>query len=178
AARDTASKCGQRKDQAGGVDSVGGARAAALAQFLRPCGLKVDQVKLVILSSNFGAAMIAGQIKFGVLHTDDVPVLEEQLKRKLTVLSSIKEVDPLAHYNLLVATRKNVEAKRDAYVRAVAALMRAAKYISDLKNADRVARIASVTGRSEKVAKDAVQRFVEIEFWPVKGDGLTQENLE
>ena len=122
--------------------------------------------------------MIAGQIKFGVLHTDDVPVLEEQLKRKLTVLSSIKEVDPLAHYNLLVATRKNVEAKRDAYVRAVAALMRAAKYISDLKNADRVARIASVTGRSEKVAKDAVQRFVEIEFWPVKGDGLTQENLE
>ncbi|MFL5428442.1 MAG: ABC transporter substrate-binding protein [Myxococcales bacterium] len=171
-------KCQDLKDQAVGVDSVGGARAAALAQFLRPCGLKVDQVKLVSLSSNVSAAMIAGQIKFGVLHTDDVPVLEEQMKRKLDVLSTIKEVDPLAHYNLLVATRKNVEAKRDVYVRAVAALMRAAKYMADPKNADRVAKIASVTGRSPTVAKDALKRFLEIEFWPVRGDGLTRENVE
>ncbi|MFL5387853.1 MAG: ABC transporter substrate-binding protein [Myxococcales bacterium] len=171
-------KCQDLKDQAVGVDSVGGARAAALAQFLRPCGLKVDQVKLVSLSSNVSAAMIAGQIKFGVLHTDDVPVLEEQMKRKLDVLSTIKEVDPLAHYNLLVATRKNVEAKRDVYVRAVAALMRAAKYMADPKNADRMAKIASVTGRSPSVAKDALKRFLEIEFWPVRGDGLTRENVE
>jgi NitT/TauT family transport system substrate-binding protein len=171
-------KCQDLKDQAVGVDSVGGARAAALAQFLKQCGLKVDQVKLVSLSSNVGAAMIAGQIKFGVLHTDDVPVLEEQMKRKLNVLSSIKEVDPLSHYNLLVATRKNVEAKRDLYVRAVAALLRSAKYMADPKNADRVAKIASVTGRSEKAAKDALRRFLDIEYWPVRGDGLTRENLE
>jgi len=63
-------------------------------------------------------------------------------------------------------------------VRIVAALMRAAHYIAEPKNADRVAKIATVTGRSEKVAKDALQRFNEIEFWPVHGDGLTRENLE
>jgi NitT/TauT family transport system substrate-binding protein len=172
------SKCADLKDQAVGVDSVGGARAAALAQFLRPCGLKVEQVKLVSLSSNVGAAMIAGQITFGVLHTDDVPVLEEQMKRKLTVVSSIRDVDPHSHYNLLVATRKNLQTRRDAYVRAVAGLMQAAKYIADPKNADRVAKIATVTGRTEKVAKEALRTFVQMDFWPARGDGLTRANLE
>src|SRR5205085_3263524 len=56
-------KCKDLEGQAVGVDAVGGARAVALAQFLRHCGLKIDQVKLVSLSSNVGAAMVAGQIK-------------------------------------------------------------------------------------------------------------------
>jgi NitT/TauT family transport system substrate-binding protein len=171
-------RCQDLKDQPVGVDSVGGARAAALAQFLRPCGLKVEQVKLVSLSSNVGAAMVAGQIKYGVLHTDDVPVIEEQMKRKLTVVSSIKDVDPHSHYNLLVTTRNNLKTRRDAYVRAVAGLMQAAKYIADPKNADRVAKIATVTGRTEKVAKEALRTFVQIDFWTSRGDGLTRTNLE
>ena len=177
-AEGNSSKCQDLENQAVGVDSVGGARAAALAQFLRPCGLKVEQVKLVSLSSNVGAAMIAGQIKYGVLHTDDVPVLEEQMKRKLNVVSSIRDVDPHSHYNLLVTTRNNLKNRRDAYVRAVAGLMEAAKYIADPKNADRVAKIAMVTGRTEKVAKEALRTFVAIDFWPARGDGLTRANLE
>src|SRR5207245_11640428 len=79
-------KCEGLKEQAVGVDSVGGARAVALAAFLHPCGLKIDQVKLVSLSSNVGAAMIACQITLGVLHTDDVPVLEEQMGKKLAIV--------------------------------------------------------------------------------------------
>src|SRR5258706_25011 len=63
-------KCDGLKDQPVGVDAVGGARAVALAAFLRACGLKVDQVKLVALSSNVGAAMIAGQIKYWPLEDD------------------------------------------------------------------------------------------------------------
>jgi len=172
------SKCQDLKGQPVGVDSVGGARAAALQQFLKPCGMKVEDVKLRSLSSNVGAAMIAGQIKFGVLHTDDVPVLEEQLKHKLVVISSIKDVDPHAHYNLLVTTRKNLQSRREPYVRVVAALMQAARYIEDPKNADRVAKIATVTGRSEKVAKDAVTSLAQLDFWTARGDGLTRANLE
>ena len=171
-------KCADLKGEAVGVDAVGGARAVALGELLRPCGLKVEDVKLVSLSSNVGAAIVGGQIKFGVLHIDDVPVLEEQMKRKLTVVSSIRDVDPHSHYNLLVATRKNLQTRRDAYVRAVAGLMQAAKYIADPKNADRVAKIATVTGRTEKVAKEALRTFVQIDFWPARGDGLTRANLE
>jgi NitT/TauT family transport system substrate-binding protein len=171
-------KCPDVKGQAVGVDSVGGARSVALEQLIRPCGLKIDQVKLVALSTNVGAAMVAGQLKVGVLHLDDVPVLEEQTGRPLTVISSFKEVNPLSHYLILVATKENLEKKRDAYVRMVAGLIDATKYMLDPRHADRVAQIATVTGRTPKLAKDALPRFAGISFWPVGNDGLTKTNLE
>jgi len=171
-------KCEDLKGQAVGVDSVGGARAVALEQLIRPCGLKVDQVKLVALSTNVGAAMVAGQLKFGVLHLDDVPVLEEQTGRPLTLISSFKEVNQLSHYLILVATADNLKQKRDAYVRMVAGLIDATKYMLDPSHADRVAQIATVTGRTPKLAKDALPRFKGISFWPVGNDGLSKTNLD
>jgi ABC-type nitrate/sulfonate/bicarbonate transport system substrate-binding protein len=166
------------KGQAVGVDSVGGARSVALEQLIRPCGLKIDQVKLVALSTNVGAAMVAGQLKFGVLHLDDVPVLEEQTKHPLTVISSFKEVNQLSHYLILVATKDNLEKKRDAYVRMLAGLIDATKYMLEPSHAERVAQIATVTGRTPKLAKDALPRFAGISFWPIGNDGLTKTNLE
>src|SRR5712664_628061 len=136
-------QCRDLKGAAVGVDSVGGARAVALAQFLRPCGLKVEDVKLVSLSTNVGAAMIAGQIKYGVLHLDDVPVLEEQLGRPVAVVTSFEEVNPLSHYLAIVALRERVKQKRDAYVRMLAGLIDATRYTLDPANADKVAEVAA-----------------------------------
>lgn len=48
----------------------------------------------------------------------------------------------------------------------------------DSKHADRVAQIATATGRTAKLAKDALPRLYQIEFWPVRHDGLTKANLE
>ena len=172
------SKCEDLRGQAVGVDSVGGARAVALAQLIRPCGLKVDDVKLVSLSSNVGAAIIAGQIKFGVLHLDDVPVLEEQMTRPITVVTTFDQVSPLTHYNLIVCTTDHLKQKRNAYVRALAGWIDATKYMLDSTNADRVAEIARVTGRSGKLAKDTLPRLYKIEFWPAHHDGLSKSNLE
>jgi len=171
-------KCEDLKGQPVGVDSIGGARAVALSQFLRPCGLKVEDVKLVPLSSNVSAAMIAGQLTFGVLHLDDVPVLDEQLKRPVTVIASFKDVNPLSHYLMLVSTKDRLKQKRDAYVHAVAGLIDATRHMLDPKNADRVAQIATVTGRTAKLAKEAMPRLYKIDFWPVGHDGLSKANLE
>jgi len=172
------SKCDDVKGQGVGVDSIGGARAVALEQLIRPCGLKVDQVKLVPLSTNVGAAMLAGQIKFGVLHLDDIPVLEEQLGKKLTVVQTFKDVNQRSHYLVMVALRDKLKAKRDSYVRFVAALIDATKFTLDAKNADRVAQIAGVTGRTPKIAKETLPLFTRIELWPVGNDGLAKENLD
>ena len=171
-------KCADVKGQAVGVDSVGGARSVALEQLIRPCGLKIDQVKLVPLSTNVGAAMVAGQLKVGVLHLDDVPVLEEQTGKPLTVISSFKEVNQLSHYLILVATKDNLAQKREAFVRMVAGLVDATKYMLDPKNADRVAQIATVTGRTPKLAKETLPKFTSISFWPVGNDGLSQKKLD
>jgi NitT/TauT family transport system substrate-binding protein len=172
------SKCEDLKGQGVGVDAVGGARAVALAQLLRPCGLKVEDVKLVSLSSNVGAAIVAGQVKFGVLHLDDVPVLEEQMRRPITVVTLFKDVSPLAHYNLIVCTTDRLKQRRNAYVRALAGWIAATKYMLDPKNAERVAQIATATGRSAKLAKSALPQFYKIEFWPAGHDGLSRTNLE
>jgi NitT/TauT family transport system substrate-binding protein len=172
------SKCQDVKSQAVGVDSIGGARAVALEQLIRPCGLKVDDVKLVPLSTNVGAAMVAGQLKFGVLHLDDVPVLEEQLGKKLVVVQSFREVNQLSHYLVMVALRDKLKEKRASYVKLVAALIDATRFTLDKKNLDRVAQIASVTGRTAKTAKETLPQFARIELWPVGNDGLAKENLD
>lgn len=172
------SKCGDVKGQAVGVDTIGGARAVALAGLIRPCGLKLDDVKLVSLGSNVGAAMVAGQIDSGVLHIDDVPVIEREAGRHLIILETDKQANPLTHYNLLVVRKDKLQAHRDMYIRLVAALMDTVRYMNDPKNLDRVAQIATVTGRSLADAKAAVPRFLKLEFWPKSSDGLTQRNIE
>ena len=171
-------KCEDLKGEAVGVDSIGGARAVALAQFLRPCSLKVEDVKLVPLSSNVSAAMIAGQLKFGVLHLDDVPVMNEQLKRPVTLIADFKQVNPLSHYLAAVVTTDGLKQKRDAFVRVLAGLIDATSYIRDPKNADRVAQIATATGRTPAQAKEAMAKLLKFDFWPVGHDGLTKANLD
>jgi len=170
--------CKDVDGQSVGVDSIGGARAAALEQLIRPCGLKLDRVKLVALSTNVGAAMVAGQLKLGVLHQDDVPVIEEQLGRPLTVVQTFQDVNQRSHYLSLVTKRTRLGEKRDAYVRALAAIIDATRYTLNPANADKVAKIAAVTGRSEKIAKEALPRFAKMGLWPVGDDGLHRENLE
>jgi ABC-type nitrate/sulfonate/bicarbonate transport system substrate-binding protein len=122
--------------------------------------------------------MVAKQINIGVLHTDDVPVLEEQLGKKLTIVSTFNQVSPVSHYNLIVCTKKGLQQKRDAYSRVIAALIDATEYMMDGKNADQVARVAKVTGRSEQIAKQALPHFLEIKYWPYEDDGLGKANLE
>ena len=169
------------KDIAGkpvGVDIVGGARAVALAQMIKSCGLKTEDVNLVSLSSNVGSAMIAGQIKIGVLHLDDVPQIEAQTKKPLTTVITLKKVNPISHYNLYAVTADRLKQDRDAYVRLLAALIDAGDYLRDPKNADRVAEIATVTGRTATEAKPALKGYIDMDFWPNRTDGLTRQNIE
>jgi len=84
----------------------------------------------------------------------------------------------LSHYLAIVCTTDRLKQKRDAYVRALAGLIDATRYMLDPKNADRVAEIATATGRTPKLAREAMARLNKMEFWPVGHDGLTKANLE
>jgi hypothetical protein len=48
----------------------------------------------------------------------------------------------------------------------------------DPKNRDRVAEIATVTGRSPAEAKDALGKYLDLEFWPDGTDGLDPKKVE
>jgi NitT/TauT family transport system substrate-binding protein len=163
-----------------GVDTPGGARSVALRQMIvpPPCSLKMEQMQQVALGSNTSAAMIAGQIKLGVLHLDDVPVVEHKLGRPLTTVITLKQVKPVSHYDLMVVRKDKLAANRDKLVRVVAALNEAEAFMRDPKNWDRVAKSAAPTGRTPAEAKDSLKKYLDIEFWPKNHDGLTEKNLE
>lgn len=171
-------KCTDLKGEPVGVDAIGGARSEALKEMLAPCHLGPDDVKQVALGSNTAPAMVAGQLVFGVLHLDDVPVIEGQLKRKVTVITTLKQVSPVSHYLTLVARADKVQEKRDAYVRTLAALIEAGRVMRDPKSLDAVAKIASVTGHTEDENKASIKAYNELEQWPNGSDGLQRDKIE
>ena len=170
--------CGDLRGQPVGVDAIGGARSEALKEMLAPCHLAPDDVKQVALGSNTAPAMVAGQLTFGVLHLDDVPAIEGQLKRKVTVITTLKQVSPVSHYLTLVARADKVQEKRDAYVKTLAALIEAGRFMRDPKNLDAVAKIAAVTGHSEAENKQSIASYNELEQWPNGTDGLERDKIE
>ena len=170
------------KDVAGqgvGIDTVGGARSIALRNILAGgCpGMTIDNVTQVALGSNVGPAMLAGSLKFGIVHLDDIASIEAQGK-KVTQIMSTKMASPNSHYLLFVVNRKKLEASRDAFVRVMAALIEAAKFIRDPKNADTVGQIAVVTGHPANVGRATIKPLIDVDYWPVENDGMDRTRLE
>lgn len=170
-------KCEDVKGKPVGVDSLGGARSIALNTMLRQCGLSAQDTQQVPLSANVLTAMISGQIPLGVLHIDDVPIIERESKKKVISIVDINDVAKVSHYLGLVATKKTIQEKRADLVKIVAAYIEAERFIRDPKNAAAVAKAAAPTSRSEADAKWAVEQYVKMEFWP-REHGLKKENVE
>ena len=139
--------------------------------------VKLDQIKQIALGSSSGPAMIAGRLKYAVLHLDDLAEIEAQGK-KLHTLLAMKNTNPTSHYLMLVVTKDNLAKNRDAIVRTVAGLIEAARFMQDPKNADAVADAAAGTGHSKEVNKAALKEFLAIDFWATKDDGLPRNKLE
>jgi NitT/TauT family transport system substrate-binding protein len=168
------------KDAAGqpvGVDTPGGQRSLMLKEMLLACGMKIEDVQQVPLGSNTGAAMLAGQLTFGVLHLDDVSVLSNHGK-PLTILMTINKANPMSHNNLGLARIDRLKEKRDSFVRLLAGLISAARYMKDPANADHIADLAAPTGRTHDEAKTALASFNAIGAWPTMDDGLDRAKLE
>ena len=169
--------CKDIKGEDVGVDSVGGARSVALRSMLLGCdGVKIEDTKQIALGSGPGPALIAGRLKYAVLHLDDLSAIEAQGK-KLNVMLTMKATDPNSHYLSLVVRKDTLAAKRDAVVRTVAALVDAVRFMQDPKNADVVADAATVTGHNKDVAKAALKEFLATDFWAIKDDGLPQAKI-
>jgi hypothetical protein len=176
---DPNASCSSIKGQAVGVDAVGGARSIALKTMLiGGCKMKIEDVQQVALGSQTAAAMIAGQLKYGALHIDDVPTIEAQSGKMIKVITTQKQSRPTDHYLLLVTRKDKLAKDRDMFVRTLAALIDAERFMRDAANADRVAQDAAPTGRSPEFAKKSLKAYVDLEFWPHEKDGLGRVQLE
>jgi ABC-type nitrate/sulfonate/bicarbonate transport system substrate-binding protein len=121
--------------------------------------------------------MVSGQLPVGVLHIDDVPIIEREAKKTLIKLVDINDVVKVNHYLALVTSQKAAAEKKDAMVRVIAALIEAERFMRDPKNIEAVAKAAAPTGRSETDAKWSIEQYVKMEFWP-HGNGLDQKKLD
>lgn len=169
--------CADMKGAQVGVDTPGGARSIALKEMLFGCHMKIGEVQQVGLGSNTAAAMIAGQISYGVLHLDDIPEIESHGKH-VTIVTTLAKTDPTSHYIVGAVRTDKLKQHREAYVRVVAALIAADHFMANPKNADAVAEIATVTGRTKTIAKLALKRFLAIGFWVLDNDGLARKKIE
>jgi NitT/TauT family transport system substrate-binding protein len=161
-----------------GIDVIGGARANSLRLILRSCGVQLEQVQqIALVSTATMQAMVADQLKFGILHFDEIPVIEQQGK-PVKIIAKLVDVDPNSHFLVVTARKSDVAKNRDAYVRFTAGLIETARFMSDPKNADRVAEIATVTTRTREQAKNALTFLNPIGYWPANDDGLDQKKLE
>lgn len=161
-----------------GVDTPGGALSIALKIMLQSCGLQINQVQQIGLSANVPTAMVAGQLEYAVLHLDGVMAVENQTGKTLNLLIDYRKANPVYHNMMVIARRDMIAADRDRYVHIVAGLIEAERFMRDPANTETVARISTVTGRSEAEAALALRRYVDMEFWPHDDVGLTRENIE
>lgn len=174
----TKNKCTDLKGQAVGVDSPRGARWIQLQNMARSCKLFPDrQIPTVNLSSNVGAAMVAGQINFGVLHLDDIPVIERESGKKLTVVMEIEKTAPGTHYLMYVTLKKTLASKRDMLVRSVAAQIEAIEFMYNPANRAKVAAYAKATKRKIGDATSAVKVFTDFNYWPRGTNGLNKKRI-
>jgi NitT/TauT family transport system substrate-binding protein len=176
---DPGKTCKDLVGQSVGVDSIGGARSVALRSMMAGgCpDVKIDQVKQVALGSNSGTALIAGQLKYAILHLDDLALIQSQGK-PLNIILAMKNTNPTSHYLVYVVREDHLKANRDAYVRIIAGLIEAGRFMNDPKNADKVAEIATITGHDKKVTKAALAEFLKIGFWATTDDGMPRKKIE
>ena len=173
-----AAKCADLKGQQVGVDTPGGARSIALKGILAGgCHMSINDVQQVALGSNTAQAMIAGQIKYGILHLDDVPEIESRGK-KVAIVKTLAESNPVSHWIVIEARKDRIAQKREAFVRMLAGVIAAGHYMENPANADRVAKIAEVTGRSYKIALGALKSYLKFGLWAVDNDGLKEAQLD
>lgn len=170
--------CTQMKGQGVSVDAVGGIRYVALSSMLKSCGLSIQQIKpLVFPGNNAPQGMIAGQIKVGVLHLNELIDVDAQLPKPPTVVMRASQVSPNNMYEMYGVKKPTLSTKRTAFVRMVAAQIAALKWMTNPANLDKAAQLGTVVGDSQPVMKQALQQYFKMGFWTLNGSGMPQVNI-
>lgn len=170
--------CSQLKGQGVSVDAVGGIRYVALASMLKSCGLTVQQIKpLVFPGNNAPQGMVAGQIKVGVLHLNELIDVQRRLGSKVHVVMRMSQTSPKTMYEMYGVLKSTLAKKHEAFVKMVAAQIATLKWMANPANLDKAAQLGTVVGDPEAVMKQALQQYFRMGFWTLDGPGMPAPNV-
>lgn len=170
--------CAALKGQTIGVDAISGIRYIALQQMLKTCGLSIDDVHPIPFPGNAAPqALINGQLKTSVLHLNEVYDVTDHGK-PLTTAIQMSSAVPDTMYEMFGTTKSELAAKRDAFVRLVAAQIATIDWMDDPANADAVAQYATVTGDEKADLLKAMADYKKIHFWEADSAAMPEKNVD
>lgn len=170
--------CTALKGQTIGVDAISGIRYIALQQMLKSCGLDITDVHPIPFPGNAAPqALINGQLKVSVLHLNEVYDVTDHGK-PLTTAIQMSSAVPDTMYEMYGALKSTIAAKRDAFVRMVAAQIATIKWMNDPANADAVAQYATVTGDQKADLLKAMAGYKKINFWEADSPAMPEKNID
>jgi NitT/TauT family transport system substrate-binding protein len=170
--------CGQLKGQGVSVDAVGGIRYTALASMVKSCGLTVKDIKpLVFPGNNAPQGMIAGQLKVGVLHLNELIDVQQRLGSKVHVIMRMAQTSPSTMYEMYGVLKPTLARNRQAFVNMVAAQIATLKWMTNPANLGKAAQLGTVVGDSPAVMKQALQQYYQMGFWTLNGSGMPAANV-
>jgi NitT/TauT family transport system substrate-binding protein len=173
--------CEDLEGQTIGVDSVGGARFIVLSNIMRSCDLDLqggDANTADFPGAPMIQALASGQLETGVVHLDEFAIIDDLTGGEVHEVVRQLEVNPDAHFAVVDALEGTIDENREAFVRMLAGVIEAARFMSDTANLDRVAEIATESGQTAEQARNSVEMLLEIDFWPTDSCGLDEDKLQ
>ena len=159
-----------------GIQEVGAFREVMTRAVLHSAGLSPQDVHYVPVSSaGYNAALIGNKIDTAILHIDQAYMARTK-KASLHLLVPLWEVMPTYWYGTFCATEELLRKDPDLFARAVAAIIRAHRFM--YRNKDRTLDLASKhTGYPKEVLSPAYDALAAAKVWPVN-DGMPAEMVE
>ena len=85
---------------------------------------------------------------------------------------------PNTMYELYGVQKSNLDKKRQAFVKLVAAQIATINWMADPKNADKVAQYATVVGAKKDVLLKAMVQYRTLNFWSADSPGMPAQNVQ
>ena len=159
-----------------GIQEVGAFREVMTRAVLQTAGLTQQDVNYIPVSSaGYISALLSNKIDTAILHIDQAYMARTK-KASLHPLVSLWEVMPSYWYGTFSANEELLRKEPDLLSRAVAAIIRAHRFI--YRNKERTLDLASKhTGYPKEVLSPAYDALAAAKVWPVN-DGMPAEMVE
>jgi NitT/TauT family transport system substrate-binding protein len=156
-----------------GIQEVGAFREVMTQAVLRSAGLTPQDVNYVPVSSaGYITALISNKIDTAILHIDQAYMARTKMA-SLHPLVSLWEIMPSYWYGTFSAMEESLRKDPDLYARAVAAIIKAHRFM--YRNKERTLDLASKhTGYPKEVLSPAYDALAAAKVWPVN-DGMPTE---
>ncbi len=172
--------CKDLKGKTVAADGINNARTLYLGAVVATCGLQLSDLKPIDLANQpLVKAGIAGQVRAGVWHIDELAQVEFKTGKKWRLIDAPPAIMKELHYAMVITSKKAIAENREGLIRFLEGWIRSQKMMGSKAPADK-AKFASIAANASqidlKVAADSIDGYQAVNYW-VNNDGLDQSQV-